>query len=487
MSQRQPIQYTLRITVALFLTLFLAAACSSAQDVTIPTLMVLPSLTPSPTVDLTVVAVAETAIAATATSAAAAQIAQQPTLPPTWTLTPTPIPTLTPMPTQWPTATPTATLVPSATITATASVSPTPQGDAFISGANGANLRPGPGREFNPPVALLPPGTEILLVGRSSDSHWFQANTFDGLSGWVSFDLVQTRVETGSLSVTWIVTPAPAVVNVPQQNYNLPPELNLPPLTNNAQFLPTISDRTRQIFRQGQQMGLQRHAFSKVGDSITADEPFLLPIGAGNYDLGPYVYLQDSINFFSISPREGQANSFVAESMAAAGAFNGAAVLSSIWADPTHCLPNEIALNCEYRLTRPSVSIIMLGSVDMQIYTVDEYRSYMDQIVQTTISQGIIPVLTTFPNAPDFHAYEAETFNAVIREIANREQIPLIDLRAATDPLPNHGVGNDGYHLSYDGTNTAAFNGPETQWGLIMRDLLTLQALDILRREVLTK
>lgn len=496
MAQRNRHQYAARwLIVLVLLTALSACRDEGVSSAAMPTLMTLPSLTPSETVIARVPPTREL------------HWVMSPTLsptdaPPTSTATVTDIPTITPA--GQPSATYTSTIAPTATITPTPRNSPTPTntipptqaGDAAVIGENGVNLRPGPGRNYSPPIALLAPATELILIGRTSDSRWYEAQTFSGQRGWVSADLVTPRRDIASLPVTWIVEPTLIPVVVPTVSIPLgevPPPQYLEPIPPSSAEASVpglgISQRVRQIFQAGRQRGNRPNVFSKVGDSTTATQPFLVAFGIGtsDYDLGPYGYLQETINYFSVSPRGGMANSFVNQSLAASSAFNAAAVLASIWADDQVCQPNESPLLCEYRISRPSVAIIMLGAVDMQIYDAAQFRQSMDTIVATTIEQGVIPVLTTFPSAPEFHGDKAEEFNGIIREIASREQIPLIDLRAATWEMPHYGVGTDNFHLSHRGDGYTTFNGEENQWGLTRRNLLTLHTLDVLRREVLTR
>jgi SH3-like domain-containing protein len=411
------------------LVLLFAVSCTGSETAgVVPTLMELPSITPSDTPSIT------------------------PT--PSLTYTPSPSATITDTPT------PTHTHTPSATPTET--LTPTPIGDATVTGENGANLRRGPSTSYSPALALLPKGTALLLAGRSSDSAWFEVRTLDGLAGWVYSDLITVRRDLNSVQVTWVEpTPVPVVVGVPGDG-------------SQPVVVSGISGRVRQIYLQGQALGNNAYAFSKVGDSITANQNFFEGFDSGNYDLGAaYGYLQDTIDFFS--------GSFWRKSYAASSAFNAAAVLAPMWADPTICLPNETPMDCEYREQRPAISIIMLGSIDVQLYDASAFHSYMDIIVQSTISQGIIPVLTTFPNGPNYYPQNSEVYNGIIREIANREQIPLIELRYPAMGMPNNGVLPDEFHLSQRGDDYISFSGDQNQYALTLRDLLTLQMLHDIR------
>ncbi|MBZ0306237.1 MAG: hypothetical protein K8I82_09230, partial [Anaerolineae bacterium] len=218
---------------------------------------------------------------------------------------------------------------------------------------------------------------------------------------------------------------------------------------------------------------------------ITASQPFMWGIGGPEQNLGPYSDLQATVDFFSVPPRDGYINSFGYNSMAAQSAFNAAAVLDDLWADPSICQVEESPLECEYRLSKPSVAIIMLGSVDVQIYDLETYTRTMQKIVKVSIDSGVIPVLTTFPMASDHMYYEKSLqFNMVILDLARSNGIPLINLWRAARVLPDNGLGPDRYHLS-QGPTYYSFNGEENLYGLTLRNLMTLQALDQLRRNVL--
>ena len=76
-------------------------------------------------------------------------------------------------------------------------------------------------------------------------------------------------------------------------------------------------------------------------------------------------------------------------------------------------------------------------------------------------------------------------FNAIIRSLAASRSVPLIDLEAAARALPNNGTGPDGYHLSCEVCDFTDLTQDQYIYGRALRDLLTLQMLDALRRNVL--
>jgi hypothetical protein len=251
----------------------------------------------------------------------------------------------------------------------------------------------------------------------------------------------------------------------------------------------TNTQQVHDIFRRGQALGNRANVFSMVGDSNTTNGDFMRPIGFSNLcDLGPYYHLQQTIDFFSVSPREDVANSFTNLSMAADRGFSAAIVLDPFWADGT-CESNETPLMCEYRSVRPSVAIIMLGQIDINYGNPDIglYRAHMERIVQDSIDRGVIPVLTTiiFLETRDVWPISME-YNMVLLDLAETYQIPLINMWAAAETLPDHGIGPDHSHLKAVVGYYCAFDGWEYEYGGTLRNLLTLEALDELRRNVLT-
>ena len=340
---------------------------------------------------------------------------------------------------------------------------------------NQLNLRAGPGTS-NSIISVLSARTTVLLDGRNAAGDWVLIHTPDNsLTGWVAVRLL-TLNSGVSVQALPLRENSSAVANAPAPQ----------PVTGSFSLSPGVIENARAIFQRGRSLGNRANVFTKVGDSITSVQPFFLGFGLGEYNLGSYTYLQDTINFFSVSPRNGVSNSFVNPSQAASAAFTSAAVLDTIWGDPNLCEPDEAPLLCEYRITKPGVAIIMLGSIDVRILDLEDYQEYLTRVVDLTLDNGIIPVLTTFPNGASYYPEKSIAFNNVIRSLAASKAIPLIELREPVMTLPNNGVREDQFHLSQNG-EWYNFNGDEQRAGITMRNFLTLQALDILRREVLTR
>jgi uncharacterized protein YraI len=371
--------------------------------------------------------------------------------------------TFTPSPTITDTWTPSDT--PMDTLMPTVTPSPTQEGDAQVVGADGANLRRGPSTQFSPPIALLEEGTQLQLVGVSFNLLWYQVRVGEGLQGWVYSDLVDVRRDDLNLPVTWYPTPLPTMILAEIYPVGTP--------YSNQSGVPFVSERVRQIFQQGQRNGHRPGAFSKVGDSITVSQPFLWGYDLGAYNLGDYQNLQGALGFFAGSFNRLGPSSF--------GAANASAVLDPMLADNAVCRSNESPLACEFRLHKPSIALIMLGAADVQSTTTyTTFHGSMTQVIEYCIGQGVVPVLMTFASSPSFFPGPADVVNTTIRNLALQYQIPLIDFRAQAMTLPNRGVGEDGFHLTERGDLFIDLRGEQYQWGMTMRNMLTLQVLNSL-------
>ncbi len=367
-------------------------------------------------------------------------------------LTPTPAPTPTATPPPTPTSSPTSappTVTPTPGFTAT----PAPGAQVAVN-APGLRLRKTPGTAGEV-VRELPAGTPLWPVGRTADSNWLQVTTAEGEQGWVAAAYLDLSVKADGLPVTGKAASAAAAMP----------------------YISGITAHARQVYEAGQAAGNHTDAFSLVGDSNTDNPAFLAPFDQGNYDLGSYADLQATITYFK--------GSFSRDSAAALGGFSTAKVLDPANAD-SRCTGGETPLACEYRLQKPSVALILLGTGDQHDWK--NFEGRYRQIIEYTLGQGIVPVLIT--KADDLESTEDTAapgyINGVIVRLSGAYDVPLLNLRQAVDPLPNRGCKADGFHYNSppDG-QTANFAGDHLQYGFTMRNLTALQALDLLRRYVL--
>lgn len=240
------------------------------------------------------------------------------------------------------------------------------------------------------------------------------------------------------------------------------------------------------IWASGSALGRRSDVFTTVGDSNTTNGDFMQVFGLSR-DVcawGDYAYLRETVAHFSAPLSTGARTSFTHQSAAARMGFNTAAVLDPFWSPSGQCASGESPLMCEYRRSAASISVIMLGGRDVLALDAETYRANMTQIVGQSIAAGVIPALTTFVVLPERgDLYEKSiAFNVALLEIAESAGVPLINLWAAAEPLPDHGIGPDRSHLKARVGAYCAFDGAERELGGTLRNLLTLQMLDRLRR-----
>ncbi|MBN2306316.1 MAG: SGNH/GDSL hydrolase family protein [Anaerolineae bacterium] len=237
--------------------------------------------------------------------------------------------------------------------------------------------------------------------------------------------------------------------------------------------LPAFTRRAEVVFAQGQTRGRAANVISKVGDCNSTEWLFLHAFGLDQYDLGDYAVLQPVVDHFS--------ESFADRTYAAHNGLNAQAVLDSIWADPFACEPGESPLLCEYRVHNPGIAVIMFGTNDLVTLTPVQFDQGLRQVVHQTIQAGVVPLLSTFPRHLTFPE-QSILFNQIVVRVARDFSIPLINLWLALEPLPDHGIADDNFHLNGPLTRAGDLSQPNLQTGYPLRNLVTLQALDVLWR-----
>jgi lysophospholipase L1-like esterase len=212
----------------------------------------------------------------------------------------------------------------------------------------------------------------------------------------------------------------------------------------------------------------------KVGDCSSQHWYFLSQFGWGDYNLGAYSNLQGVVNQFG--------ESLAYDSQATHNGFNVNAVLAPEWADPSVCQAGESPLQCEIRIHKPSVAVVMFGTSDLLVMTPYEFDFYLRQIVVELSDAGVIPILSTFPGNQGFPE-KTVIYNQVVVRLAQDFGLPLINLWSALETLPNEGLEADGFHLGEPPYNMSAqLVAPYLSMGYPMRNLVTLQTLDAVWR-----
>ena len=228
--------------------------------------------------------------------------------------------------------------------------------------------------------------------------------------------------------------------------------------------MPVIGPNVVKIYQRGLELGNNPQAFSKIGDCGSTPAWFLGDFDRGPryYSLGEYKNLDAVIQAFQ--------GSFSRTSLAAKSGFNASSILSSLWANPKQCQPNEVPLACEYRVNRPVIAFIMLGSND--VYHPKEFEPQMRKIIEFSIQQGVIPILATKADNTEGDG----SINSTIARLALEYDIPLWNYWRAVQDLPDKGLQPDKVHLTWGPNRFDDALTMTRAWPV--RNLTALQILD---------
>ena len=223
-------------------------------------------------------------------------------------------------------------------------------------------------------------------------------------------------------------------------------------------IVPELSDaaraNVRDAFARGRTAGLDPDVFSKLGDCMTENPHFLVPFGDGDFDLASHSDLAPVVARFSKNPaRTGKPwtqNSFGTPSLAAAGGFNVAAPLDATWSNPNWCTGSESPLECELRVARPSIIVIMFGTNDVAATSPADFDFYLRTLVHNALDAGVVPLLSTFPMRPE-DPEKTLLLNRIVVAAARDYQVPIMNLFRALEALPGRG-GFQGERRCDDGS-----------------------------------
>lgn len=232
---------------------------------------------------------------------------------------------------------------------------------------------------------------------------------------------------------------------------------------------PQISAAMRDVYQRGLALGNDPTHFSIIGDCQNVSSYFMAVFDKPNeFSLGEeYAYLQPTIDYYQ--------SSFSRQSLAVKGGFNVAAILSPLRADPKSCNTNESPLDCELRTWKPSIVFVSMETWWSE-KPEEEYDKYMRRVIERILETGAVPIIATkADNLEGDHG-----INATVAQIAYDYDIPLWNFWAAVQPLPNHGLSSDNFHLTFARN---FFDDPvrmKSAWP--WRNLTALQTLDSVHR-----
>jgi hypothetical protein len=230
-----------------------------------------------------------------------------------------------------------------------------------------------------------------------------------------------------------------------------------------------ISDSMREVYRRGLAQGNDPKHFSVIGDCQNVSSYFLAIYDhPGEFSLGSeYSYLQPTIDYYQ--------GSFSRKSLAVKGGFNVAAILSPLRADPKSCNTNESPLDCELRVWKPSVVFVSMETWWSE-KPAEVYDKNMRRVIERILETGAVPIIAT--KADNLEG--DNSINATVAQIAYDYDLPLWNFWAAVQPLPNHGLSPDQFHLTFARNFFDDPNRMKSAWP--WRNLTALQALDVVHR-----
>lgn len=289
-----------------------------------------------------------------------------------------------------------------------------------------------------------------------------------------------------------------------------PTELPIVPLIN-----ATLKARLQTILADGQSKGNRANVFAKVGDSITYSFEYLHGVGCGVENLDSHTELAATIDYFRSTDfpeayavaREGEQQ--ITHCPPASNAFNRVSAAAVVgWGaqnalEPVNttvhpeCNSGEIALDCELRLLKPAIVLIMFGTNHIGIGLDKNFQENLIQVVDRAIAQGVIPIVSTIPprldqpNEVPLTPFVDEA-NRQIIYVAQDRQIPLWNfwLALQSPTMVNQGLKTDNVHPNTYGWDfnmpgSVDFSMEGLRYGYNQRNLTALQVLTKLKTIVI--
>ncbi len=267
----------------------------------------------------------------------------------------------------------------------------------------------------------------------------------------------------------------------------------IPPLTG------AVGEHVREIADAGEALGNHADVFAKVGDSITESGSFLADLACEQPAWGRWAALAATREHFGrrtfpaayASVWCDRANSFSRASAVAVTGWDAGDALAPLGDPPAGC--NGLsALECEYRLIRPAVALVMYGTNDVEHFTQRAYAANLTEIVARSVEAGVVPVLSTIPPRLDKPRQNrrATRFNRRVIRVARESSVPLWNYwRALRDERMVHsGISADGIHPNLYGgcaepIGCAAFDFTRAglRYGYNQRNLGALRVLERVR------
>src|SRR5262249_20949511 len=155
--------------------------------------------------------------------------------------------------------------------------------------------------------------------------------------------------------------------------------------------------------------------FAIVGDDLARQPGYLTPFADPGLDLSGTDF-QAIAEWYRMTDVGDGRNSFGRSSFATGAGWRAQDILDPARSDTSVCSSGETPLDCELRLIQPSVAIVSVGYNDVFSNTdPNAFQSSMEQIIQSLLRQGVIPIVTTVQPIPGMEAQTNAINNAIIQ------------------------------------------------------------------------
>ena len=246
--------------------------------------------------------------------------------------------------------------------------------------------------------------------------------------------------------------PKPSVTPIAEVSFTATPDTRITPdQWQSWPIIPEATNRSREIYKDGQDNGVNPNAFSKIGDCQNVKESFM-----GIYDTGRFFLLDSQKDWQqTVDQFKGY---FDRDSLAFGQGLNVAAALSPLHADPANCQSGENPIQCELRVINPAYAFIRFERWYPDVTPPEKYEKYLRQIIDEVIAHGTVPILMTKAD----NVEGSHKVNTIIAKLAYEYDIPLYNWWKAAQALPNRGLDperDDLFHIdpAYAWTEQSAY------------------------------
>lgn len=324
----------------------------------------------------------------------------------------------------------------------------------------------GPGATYRD-VGILNPGVPIKIIERNKVGNWVHVQMYDidgtvTLDGWIITGFLNYPDELRFSEVP--VNPFLPDAETGSVESGTLAELYAEPMAG------SISPLMRVVLEQGIDAGRDPYLVTKIGDSLIVSDLFLNLMNQTDEILGPYDTIATAIDAFTV----------VDDSIANDIGMASFSVLDPMWAQDEQCQSGETPLDCELRVHQAGIAFVMFGPNDVRSMDEERYGREITTIVETALAAHVVPVLATFSVHPDDELYwQGINFNRELVRISNEYEVPLINLWAAAQILPEYGLDEDDTHMQNSGFNFLKYDsGHEAWYGMSLYNLLALVTLN---------